>query len=76
MCSHTNRPALPLNEGLCQLKGDVRDIGVAVRELRAGDAPVVNVYQDQTICFLEDRGQGMSLSLHTLLKTYDSVCIC
>lgn len=76
VCSNTSRLALPLNEGLCQHKGDIRDSDVAVRGRRAGDTPVVNVNQDQTIRLLQDRGRGMSLSLHTLLKTHDSVCIC
>lgn len=75
MCLNTNHLTLPLNEGLCQQEGDIRDIYVIVRGLGAGDTPMVNVYQDQAICFLEDRGQSEHLSLHTPLKTYKCICI-
>lgn len=64
-----------LNEGLCQQKGNIGDVYVTVRGLGAGDTPMVDVYQDQAIGFLEGRAQCKSLSLHGLFKTYERVCI-
>lgn len=62
MLKHT----LPLNEGLCQQKGDIRNVYVVIRRFGAGDTPVVNVNQDQAISFLE--GRDKTLTRHRPLK--------